>query len=386
MLKKIILTVILLAMTAVFAVGVFSRRAPQLLVSAIERALNKKVKIHSIEYSFPGHFELQGFEVREGAPFEGENSFSVDAVKLDVSPLSLSQKKLIIDRVEVDNADITIIKYRGKLIHSLSSASRKPGGSSALMAQNAPGSSAAAPTLPLEIRDFILNNSNFQFIDYDAQEGGFVIVLDQIHAQIKDVVLPFSSRHTSYGLKARLLQGRDQRSAAAELTGRTAFGSMDTDANLGIQGVYLPYFRPYYGQVTQAAIDSGYLDGRANLRVDKKDLVLNVDLEIMGLLFQSYEAENQLFGLRAEEILSFLKDSSGKLKFKFTARWNIADRTVKAKDVIRKSIERSLKNTVLGNVGNIVQNVIQKIGEGGIGGAKKEVEGTLKKIKDLFKY
>ncbi len=384
MIKKILLIVLILAVGFVFSVSLFSRKAPDLLRGAIERALNKKVIIRSIEYRFPGTFEMQGFEIQEKGRFEGETSFTADQIRLDVSWLSLAKKKLVVDKINVEDANVTIRKYGGRLTHSLSDAVKKarPQEAGTEAGKGKGGSSG----LPLEIHQFFLSKSNFKFIDYDAQESGFVIVLDEISADIKNIRFPFSSSKTTYKINARLPQGRDQRPGEIKISGWTIFGLMDTDANLNMKSVFLPYFQTYYAQVTPATIQDGYVDSRANIRVDKKELVLNVELEIIGLLFQTYEADNQLFGLNADEILSFLKDRSGRLKFHIEASWNIADRSVRARDVIRKSIEKSLKKTILGNVGNILENTLQKIGDQGVVKTKEDLEGKIKKIKDLFKY
>lgn len=382
--KKVLIILAVLVFGFIFSVSLFSRKAPDLLRGAIEKALNKTVMIRSIFYHFPSTFEMEGFEIKEKGRFNGETSFKVDQIKLSVSWLSLLRKKLVIDKISVENANILIRKYDGRLTHALSDAmsKSKPGASDK---DNAAGT-AGPRRLPLEIRHFVLRDSKFKFIDYDAQEGGFVIALDQIDATIRNIFIPFSSSKTTYKAKARLPQGRDQRPAEISMQGWTVFGTKDTDANLNMKGVFLPYFYPYYAQVTPAQIQDGYLDSRANIRVDKNDLALNVDLEIIGLLFQSYEAEDQLFGLKAEEILSFLKDRSGRLKFQFVAGWNLADSSVRARDVIRKSIERSLKKTIIGNVGNILENTLQKVNEQGITKTKDDIEGTIKKIKELFKY
>ena len=384
MLKKIIIAVLVLAVAAAFSLNLLRQKAPALLRDAIEKALDKKVKIGAIIYHFPGVFELEGFEIQEKAPFEGERSFSVAQIKLHVSPLSLSQKALIIDDLEVEDAEIIVRKFHGKLWHSLSDATKKMKPVSESTEARERGK-ASGPTIPLEIRHFKIDDSHFKFLDYDAMENGFVVALEAIDAEIRDVSIPLSDKKTSYVLNARLPQGRDQRVAEIRLSGWTRFENFDTDANLSLSGVYLPYFEPYYGQVTPAHLRDGYLDARANLRVDRKDLTANVDFGVQGLYFESYEAGNQLFGLKADEILAFLKDSSGKLSFQIVVRWNIADRSVKLKDVIRKGIERSLKNTVLSNVGNILENTIKKIGEGGIDSSKDNLEDVVKKVKELFR-
>ena len=383
--KKFLIAFAVLAVTAVVAINIFSRKAPQMLIHSIENALHKKILIRSIDYHFPGIFELEGFEIKETKDFAGETSFYVDKIRLEVSPLSLSQKRLIINAIEVENANGVIRKYRDKLNHAFSDAVRRSGEVTP-SGQSAVTRKPATVNLPLEIHRLTFTKSHFKFIDYDIQEGGFVIVLDEIDAVIDNIALPFSEEKTFYKVTAQMPQGRDQRPAQIRMSGRTQFRGMDTEANFSTQGVYLPYFEPYYRQVTQAAVASAFVDSKINLLLEHNDLTLNADLEISELFFRAYESEDQLFGLRADEILSFLKDRSGRLKFQIVSQWNIADRSVSPKTIIRRSIEKSLKKTVIGNIGNILENTLQRLSEQGLGNKKENLEDKIKKIKDLFKY
>ena len=385
LIKKTLVALLVFAVLASLAVNAISLKAPEFLRGAIEKALGKKVAIGEIRYHFPGAFEIAGLEVEESEPFAGEKSFGAGTIRLSPSLRSLWRKELVINRLEVDNADIAIRKFHGKLFHALSEAVKA--GPAAARGENAAQSPAQAARLPLRIHEFKVTNSHFRFVDYDApQDGGFVFALEPLEAGVKNIVLPASAGRTSYDVGARLLQGRDEKPADIRMAGWTEFSTMDTDASMRLTGLHLPYFQPYYAQVTRAVIAEGDLDSRATLRIDQKNLTANADFEIASLLFESYETGNQLFGLKAEELLSFLKDSAGRLKFQITVRWNIADKTVKAREVLRRSIERSLKNTVLGNIGNILENTLQKIGEGGVDKGKEGAEATLKKIKELFKY
>ncbi|OIO38978.1 MAG: hypothetical protein AUJ71_01785 [Candidatus Omnitrophica bacterium CG1_02_49_16] len=384
MLKKLLIVFVVVLITGGIAFTIFSRQAPAMLVRVIEKSLGKKILIRSIDYHFPDTFELSGFEIQEVRDFAGQTSFSVDNIQLDISPLSLLRKRLIINAVNVENADIVIRKFHGKLTHALSDAVNKPEtGPAGKTTRSA--SVSGAPTLPLEIRQFRLSHSHFKFIDYDVQEGGFVIALNEIDATIDNIALPFSDDKTFYKISARLPQGHDPRTAEVKISGRTQFKTMDTDANIIAQGISLPYFEPYYRQVTQAAIGSAYLDSRISLLIERNDLRLNADLEISQLVFRAYESENQIFGLHVDELLSFLRDRSGRLKLQIDARWNIADRSMKARDIIRKSIERSLKKTMIGNVGNILENALQKISEQGTKINGDNLEEKIKKLKGLFK-
>lgn len=383
--KSVLVIVLFLAVLIAGGINYFSSRAPKILRKSIERALDKTVTIKNIEFNFPWNFELTGVEIRDNRePFSGELCFAVDKIHLEVSPLSLSQKDLVVNRVDVENANIWIRIRDGRLYPALSGAMlSKP----APQGRTEPGAhdGVSQTTLPMLIHQLRLTNGNFQFIDYDAQSGGFVIVLDHIQAVVTDLSLPAKNEKTFYRLDARLPQGRGQKAAAFKMSGWTMFSNYDTDAMLTASALYLPYFQPYLAQVSPAQIRDGYLTCRSSLRVDKNDLTLNADFELNGLYFESYEEGEQLFGLKANEILSFLKDVAGRLKFQIVAQWNIKDKNVKKSNIIRRGIERSLKKTVLGNVGNLLENTLKKIGDHGIDSSKEDLEDALKKVKELFR-
>ena len=392
MMKKffivLIVLLVVLAVAVVSAANLIQRKAPDFLRSAIEEALNKKVLIQSIDYHFPSTFELTGFEIREKEqPFVGETSFYVDRVVLNVSPMVLSKKALILTDLQVEDAVIVLRKFHGKLYHALSGATPSEAAvSSGEVTEKSTAGKKALP-LTLQIDHFQLKNCHFQFADFDVRKDGFVMGLDKIDAQIKNISVPPSERKTSYEISAELLQERDQRRAKATISGWTQFDTMDTDAVFSLTGVHVPYFRPYYGQVTGALINDGYTDVHATLNVAQRVLALNLGFELSGLLFESYEGGDRLFGLNADEVLSFLKDSSGRLKFQIMVKWNTSDKAIKLRDVFRQSIERSLRQTVLGNVGNILMNALQKVSEGSVNSGKSaSVDEKIKKIKDFFKY
>ena len=384
MIKRAIVIVLAVLAATILGASFLSRKAPSYLKNSIEKALQKKVRIRDIQYTLPTHFELSGVEILEDEPFRGEPSFEAEEIKLKLSPLSLSRRTLVIDSLEMQGATVVIRKLNGKLTHPFSSVAAPP-----------PVSSAETGRLPserqkravgLEIRKLKIIDSYFKLIDYDLESGGFVVAADHIRSDIDHISLPPSSTPTRYRLEGRLLQGREEKPAGLTINGWTEFGSWDTDVSLAAKGVKLPYFQPYYKLVTQAVIQEGAVDLRALFRIEGKEFVGNIDFEIVGLLFKTYEQGELLFGLKAEEILSFLKDSSGRLRFPVNFHWNMADRSVRPREVIRKSIEKSLKQTVIGNVGRIVQGAARKLGEEEPEKEKDRVEEAVKKIKDFLKY
>ena len=105
----------------------------------------------------------------------------------------------------------------------------------------------------------------------------------------------------------------------------------------------------------------GYVDLKSVARIDNQYLFEDFDFEISNLHFESYETDDLLFNLKAEKILSFLKDSSGRLKFQVPVRWNMADRSVRFRQVMRKGIEQSLKRTILNSSGQAIESVIREL-------------------------
>jgi hypothetical protein len=381
--RKLILALLVLAVLVSGGLYYFARQAPDLLRQAIERAIEKNVRIESIEYRFPWSFVLRGFRILETRePFADEVCFEVDKVDLEVSPLSLSASRLILDRVDASEALIVVRNRKGKLMHALSDASAEsppPAGPSGIQQP------AAGTPLPLAIRRFRLSRSRFQLIDYDVREEGFVTQLDDIEAGVQDLAFPPSEERTFYRVDARMPQGRQRTSAVFRLSGWSVFRDSETDALLQVSDLSLAYFKPYYSQVTPAEIEEGSLSTRAALRIHERRLTTNIDLELNGLYFKSYEEGEQLFGMRADEILAFLKDSAGKLKFQIVLQWQMDEKGVEKRRLVREAIERSLQKTVLGNVGNILEKTIQQFSDSGLDhGDKEDLEDALQKVKKLF--
>ncbi len=384
MLKKILpIFSVIFVIAVAAATYFFSRQAPQILVSSIKRSFGKEVLIRSIDYSFPSSFRLNGLEIKEADQFSGETSFAADSAHLNVSLWSLLEKKLVLRDFDVENADVIIRKSHGKLIHPFSIA-RKPDAADSSLNREAvnPKNDQA---MSLVIRQLILKKSRFKFIDYDIQKDGFVIAFENIDALISNVRLPFSDEKTFYKISADMLQGETQKKAQFKISGHTQFRTMDSDVNVVAQEVYLPYFQPYYLQVTPVAIEKAFLGSRTNILLEHNDLTINADLEVADLALAPAASEQQIFGLRTDEMLSYLKDRSDRLKLQIVAQWNIADQNLNARDIIRRSIEKSLKKTVVGNVGEILDHALTSFSGVKMEKNKQSLEQKIAKLKDILK-
>ncbi len=389
MIKRALIVILIGLAAGIFALSLLARNAPGYLREALERSLDKSVEIESITFRFPGTFQLEGITLFEKqGPFKGEVSFAADHIQLEVSPFGFSKKALIVDRMEMQGAMVSVRKWRDKFYQPFTGA--LPIDETEPPVRASAGSEAVNKKIrmPMEIKLLFIRDGAFQFADYDAKEGGFVIAFNHIEAKLMNISLPALEKKTYYSINAEMPQGRDQRTAEAKVSGWTVFKSAQTEALLTVRGVFIPYFRPYYLGVLGAPVEHGYLETRASVRISEKRLTSDIDLEVSELLLQTDDRESLLFGLKPDEVLSFLKDSSGKLKLQCVIDWNMADRSVRLKDVMKKSIEKSLKKTMVGNVGNIIANTLQKIGEAGSvpGKTKETLEDKIKKLQNFLKY
>jgi hypothetical protein len=364
LIKKILIVFIILAMSGLFGLTFLARRAPMLLKNSFERALNSEVSIRSVEYHFPWEFELAGFEVLETRePFRGDALLSVDRLTLQISPLSFSKKKLVIQRMEAEGARLVLRNWYGRIFHPFRDALRRGTDGESRLPDRLPESPAQSIPMALEIQDLKLKDSQFQYLDYDVRENGFVVTFTGLQGEIRNLMLPASGRKTSFSLEAVLSQGRDQAGAQTSMSGWVQWLKQDAQIALTLKRLHLPYFRPYYRKITQSVVAEGYLDVKSMLRIENKRLVADLGLEFNNLHFESYEMDGLLFNLKAEEILSFLKDSSGKLKLQTPVRWDLANRSIRFSQVMRKGIEQSLKKTLLGNFSHVIESAILKGGD-----------------------
>lgn len=382
MLKKILVLLIVVAIAAFAALNLLSKNAPGLLRAAVESALGKRVEIGDIDFRWPGSFVLRDFVVYEDAPFASDICFRVSQLRLEVNPAGLRSQKLHIRSVEIEGAEAVLRKKDGQAYHFLSAA-LKP---AAPAASPAAGASSAPRTLPVRIDSVRFEGCVFRFADYDVRPEGFALSMEDISGWLEDLSLPMSSQWSAYEVRGRLIQGRGVRTAEGRLKGRTRFADAETDASLELTGVSLPYFTPYLGRITQATLAEGFLDLRTELAISRGVLNANVVTEVAQLHFAGYESGDQLFGISAPELLGYLKDSSGRLRFQMPLQWDLRDPSAKPYRVIRAAIERSLRELVLGNLGSIVTQKVFKATDLGGEAAKNTLDERIEKVKDFFKF
>ncbi len=379
--KKVILILAVVAAAAAAGFFVLARQAPALFVSILEKELGKKVTLEGIRYQFPSGLHVRRLAVIEKGAFEGESSLYVENVDLAINLPALLNREIQITQIQIDNPQIIIRKTGGRISHAFTpSETARP-------ASAAPADAPQSPSKPAEpvafsIGHLVIKNGIVRWIDYDVVREGFAVQIQEIQADIKDFTLKIRNQRTTYDFEAAVVQGRDRHPARIEAKGWTNALNADTDAAMVVQGLWLPYFAPYYQQVTPATLQDGTLDLKATALVLNRDLEVNAHAEISNPVFTSFEPDGGLFGIDAPSILGLLKNRSGRVPLDIVVRWNMADASMTFERVLRKSIADSLRATFFNNIQNVVENTLEKYSQDP-DGFKKDWKSLINKIEKI---
>lgn len=375
--RKILPIVLLVLLAVLVGLGFLLRKAPSLAVTAIERQLGKDVQLQGLRYHFPSGFEIRKLAVVEKGTFNGEQSFYVENVSLQLNLPALLAKKIVITSLDIKNPQIIIRKLRGRVTHALSPSLPPPPGA----AQSAPPSAAPSKgqAFSFLIERMKVREGYLRWIDYDIAQQGFVLEVQRIDADMKDISL--DGGKISYEIAGEILQGRDHAPAAVNAQGWANPASWDTDTKLNVSELWVPYFEPYYKMVTPSVIDDGIVNVRSGTVVKNKHWSTSAQLDVRQLSFKAFEAGDQIFGIEAPPLLDLLKNRSGAIALNVVIDWNMADPSVPFSQAMRRSLQESIKSTFLNNIGTVVENTLDKISEDP-DFLKKDWKNVLNKIKE----
>jgi uncharacterized protein involved in outer membrane biogenesis len=376
-LRKALLLLAILLAAAAAALTVLARRTPELLVAALERGLGKEVTLSGIRWAFPATFEVRELVIAERGAFAGEVSLAVQNARIEVHPAAAFGGRLVLSEIRIDKPQIFIRKLRGRVAHALS-AEAAPGGPAAPREAGPARPRKAGKAPALVIGRLSVRGGTLQWIDYDIAREGFVVELGKIDADVRNLAFGAGDARTTYEIAGEITQGRERGPAPVRASGWTRVGSLETDANLTAENLWIPYFAPYAGRVTASRIEDGFLSVQSTTLIRDRDLTSNARLVAKDLVFGATEPGNELFGYDAAAILDILRNQAGHITLDIVVRWDMKDPSATFESVLRRSISHSLKATFFSNIQNVVEKALDKAVEGDLDAAGGD-------LKDLFR-
>ena len=361
--KKILLVLIVIVTVAMVALSVTLRNAPDMLVSAFERQWDKDITVDTTRFQFPATVHMSGVTVNERNRFQEENSLYIKDLSVVVNPYPLFRRRLVVERIYFDSPQVTIRKHRGELFHAFAKAA--PARPLAVPEEERPREAPMRPGMAIEIHEVEVKEGVFRFIDYDIDQKGFAVTAQNLTINLKDYFSDDPYVPISFMLEGDLVQGRDLPPAKIEGQGWLRLEDMATDTNLNFQGVWLPYFDPYYQKISPSRIKDGVLDVHSTTIIQNADWTTNARANIRRLQFEAYEENNQILGFDADSILEILRDHQGQIALDIVVRWDLKDPEMTFEKALRKSIRHSVKSTFLLHVDRVVEKALDRISEEG---------------------
>ena len=378
--KKFFLLLLMVLALAAAGAAILIRRVPDMVVTVLEKQLGKDVSLADLRYSFPGTLQISKLAIIESGEFKGETSFYVENVTVEINTAALLAHKIALTELTVENPQITIRKYKGKVIHALSMPMPAAGDASP-DASGAGASSERAP-VPFSIEKLHVRHGILKWIDYDIAREGFAVVCQNITADVQNLSLDRPDAKMTYELGADIVQVRGRKSAAVEARGWTKLDNIDTDASVSVRGLWLPYFSPYYQTVTSSVLQDGTADIQSSTHILRGQWTTNARLGLTDLAFASFEPDGKLFGFEAAPLIDILRNQAGRITLDLVIEWDMNDKSLTFKQVVRRSIEQSIKRTFLTNLQNVVGNALERI-QSDPDGLKKDWKGVLEQFRKV---
>jgi len=376
--KKIIIVTVLLLAAALTASAILLRKLPDLTVSFLEKCLQKGVSLQEVDYHFPGKIKIKNLAVNELGRFKDENSLYVEKLTATFELRRLLfERKLVIPELTVIHPQITVRRMKRVYYHALSG-KKEMKAEEQSRAGNAKGRSGGIP-LPVEIERVTVEAGAVQVIDYDASEKGFAMQLHGLEAAVRQLSTTRAHVPAQFELKGFLAQGRSQPPAEITASGSHRFLNKDTDMNLNVTGIWLPYFEPYYRKVTASRLQDGVADIRSKTMIEHKGLITNARMDFRRLRFLEVEAGGRVLGLDADFFLNFLKNQAGRISLDVQLRWDLEDNQMTFEKVLRSGMKASFESALVQGLGNVVSGTLGLIAEEGADFVKKDWKNIIKK-------
>lgn len=361
MVKKLLIAVVLLALIGSLAVALAARNLPDLVVRNLRQTLGREVSIESLRVRFPLQVEMNRLLIAENAPFKGEAAFYVERAVASVDAWTLvTSKKVLFTDLELIRPRLIFRKSMGKLYHAFRI--RPEGSDGQAPAAGDPAAAARRPAVPpLKFEQVTIRDGEVQFMDYDADQKGFVVTLLRVAAELKDLALPSDGSRLEYRVAAFLDQGRNTPPARLELEGEWVRESFEGKTAFQLTGVHLPYFEPYYRTVTPSRIADGDMDIAASAESPAGILTANSRWTLRRLAFEKAEDGDQLLGFDANLIRNILTGDTGSLSLDLVLTLDLRNPGTSFREALRASLRKSIRATFAAHFDTAMRNTVNQI-------------------------
>jgi hypothetical protein len=351
-----ILAILLALLAAGAAVGLhFATKA---LRDQVLQALGPESQVGEISVGWSS-IEIKKLLVRGPKGWPTEHALRAERIVVSPDLLGLLSANIRINRIEVEQAYLSVFRSRDKKLRILPSMLEKP----AEKSKDGPGPAVAIGSI--ELRDGVL-----EFFDATVRQPAHKVRLEQLQAKVDDLMVPALTGRTHIKLDG-VIKGV-QRNGKMAIDGWTEIADKNSEISSTLRGVDLVALQPYLIKAAETGVKRGSMDLNLKSTVRGNHLRAPGTLTLFDLeLSSTGGAMSTFMGVPRQAVVSSLKDRNGKIVVPFTLEGNLSDPQFSLNDSFSKRAGASVAETLGISIGSLTK---------GVGGAAEGLGSAVKKL------
>jgi hypothetical protein len=334
------------------------RYATKALKGQVEQALGPESEVGEI---VAGWSTIEVRRVRIRAPKGWPAADALRAQRIVIAPdlLGLVSGKIRIDRIDIDQAYISVLRTRDGRLRLLPSLLERP---------KQAGATSTAPAVSIGAIE--LRGGAMEYFDATVRQPAHKIRLEQLHAKVADLEVPSLSGRTRIDLDGTIKGVH--RNGTMAIAGWTELADKNSELSTKLRGVDLIALQPYLIKATESGVRRGTMDLDIKSKVRKNQLNAPGTITLSGLeLAPSDSGAGTFMGVPRQAVVTSLKDRDGKIVVQFVLEGNLND----PKFSLNESFAKRMGTSVAALLGISIEGLAR-----GVGGTAEGLGGVIKNL------
>jgi len=325
--KKLKVFLILVFLLIILFAGFYiflSIRAKPIIISQLERFLNKKVKIDEVNLSFPLNLEIKNLDIenllKSEFIFVSPDIFRILSGRIAISELRILKPKFDFKREkEIKDKIPSLNKAEGeKAKIPLVSPKRR---------------------IKIFLKKVIIDKGQVNFSDSIIKPEGLFFAIKDLDLKIESLAIPASGEIAQFSLRGIIPWQEEKYTGRLEASGWIDLFKKDMQADLRIEGIDGIYMSPYYSRYLspeKLGIEKAILNFFSQIQSHNNDLIANCRLELIDFVFKekSPEEEEKVAPQKVvTKVLDIFKTFEGKIVLNFVIKTKMDSPKLRLEDI-----------------------------------------------------
>lgn len=369
----IVLGLIVLAMVAMHFAG-------RILKDQVVQALGPESELRSIHLGLTG-VVVQGLRIRAPEGWPADDALRAEQVIIIPDFRSLFSGTYRIYSITIERAYLSALRSKDGRLRVLPSLLEKLPDNKSKREEP-----SKDKTLQLIIGHIGLHDCALEFFDATVRRPPFKVRLEQVHAQVSDLLVPAMTTKSEIVLEG-VIKGV-QRDGHMSIKGWIEPATQESSIKTNLRGVDLVALEPYLIKASETGIQRGSLDLEVQSDVRKKQLHAPGVVTLSGLKLSS--TNGSFMGVPRQMVVGLLKDEKDQISVKFNIDGDLANPHFSLNEAFATRLASGMAETLgvslsglAGGVGTMGQKGAQAAGEAvkGVGDAIGNLFGDDEKKK-----